>query len=365
MPAKLKIPARNPSEVGAWARLHTKGVINVFSHQFGISGLPEIWIMTKDLYGAPSSTSVVEAECLRCCEAPEMIVKKKNPTVTCRFSLFTFPLVFPTGCPSSCHAADLKVWLESLNCSHSWMWLIICLSPSHCALNGGERKRKRERERKMGAKKMNSCLWNLDSIQHSDYPPEKHLSVRMGRQWERHAAYSWKADFSFFLWTEESPFLTSAFFSACRSLYLPPLYSPLPPRFLLLFLFSFSPPPPSWSPITVKLQGDSLGTFFLTEKIWLRSESPASIPAFLSRFKCFFFYLQLHRQHPPRQPDLLTLQVSPTLAPCLSLSLSLSLSLALVHTTHFFHFALLSPLSRTYKHAHTKKTKKNNTIQTL
>lgn len=139
----------------------------------------------------------------------------------------------------------------------------------------------------------------------------------------------------------------------CISLLSIHLYppTPFPP---ISFLFQFPPPP-----ITVKLQGDSLGTFFLTEKIWQRSESPASIPAFLSRFKWFFLNLLFaaSQAHPPRQPDLLTLQVSPTLP----------LSLSLCHSSPCAHRSLLSFRSFFPSVTHIQTCtykKKKNTIQT-
>lgn len=49
---ELKALANTQSEVGARARSRVRGVNNAFQNQFGVSGLPENWIMLDELYGA-------------------------------------------------------------------------------------------------------------------------------------------------------------------------------------------------------------------------------------------------------------------------------------------------------------------------
>lgn len=142
----------------------------------------------------------------------------------------------------------------------------------------------KDRERMSVAEKMNSGLWNLDSIQTS----LKIFFSEDGRQWEwcvilTSAAYSWKAD-SFFVKTGESPqtetppeasitilFLDCLSLCLCFPLthifllfiyfQLPPFSSPISSLFQSLLPHSFLSP----SPITAKLQGGWLETF-LTEK---------------------------------------------------------------------------------------------------
>ena len=153
----------------------------------------------------------------------------------------------------------------SLRIAHIHEWDSLSVWARVTVPSVGERERERQRER-MGAVKMNSCLWNLDSIQHSNYP----LKTSFCENGETCCLFLESCLF-FLLWrTEESPFLTSAFLSACLSLYLPPLSSFC---FLLLFLLSFSPPSP---PSYIFLPPPPPPPPF--EKIWLRSKSPVSIP---------------------------------------------------------------------------------------
>lgn len=190
-----------------------------------------------------------------------------------------------------------------------------------------------------------------------------------GRQWQwcvilTSAAYSWKADLFFKM--EDSP-LTALFFSPIAELptkmnsvlpysfqsvslplspsnsHLSTLYS-FPPPFLPLFRLSFSLSSLTFfhsfsnhCEIARRLVGD-----FSDREIWLRSESPVSIPAFLSQFKWFCSFTGTPTQT-ARHTHIDTLQVSRPLF--------------LFCTRSLFHFSLFLCHTHTNKHI-------QNTIQT-
>lgn len=172
----------------------------------------------------------------------------------------------------------------------------------------------------------------------------------MGRQWEWRAAYSWKAAF-FFMDGRFSFFDFSVPLSLSVSVSPSSLFTSTPPPHFLLFLFSFSSPPLQslWN-----CKATRWGLFFWQRKFGSDQNHQWAFLHSFPDLNDFFliYYLQLHRH---THPDSQTYSHCKSLPP--SLSLSLSVTLPLVHTAHFFHFALFSPLSRTYKHAHTKKKK--------
>lgn len=163
---------------------------------------------------------------------------------------------------------------------------MICLSLCHPAFGGG----------RAWAEKMNSCLWN-SALWAALQKKKKKILCEERRQWEWcSSAYSWKAELKIkeqtFHRQRSSPAAenanqkkkqhevsTSILISVCLSATTPlaltfiSLFSVhfYPPSlsFHSLFLLSFSlstqTPPPTPSPITVKLQGGWSGTF-LTEK---------------------------------------------------------------------------------------------------